>query len=189
MNRKTILIILAVVGVLCICGVVAVLVIGNRLGKAIGSAVSNDPAAVQESASKIVDFDLPPSWTEAYSMSLMGVTMAGFASGDGETITFLFQMPSGTDTDSAQIQEQMRQMAEGQTNQSYSMQLVETRPITVRGQTVDLLIYQGTNSEGVSMQQWMTSFEGKTGPAWLMIIGSTAGWDQAGVDAFISSLR
>ena len=75
-------------------------------------------------------------------------------------------------------------------NQKFEMIFVGEETATIRGQEVTLFNYEGTSDQGTAMKQVVSSvFEGKNGSVMLMIFGADAGWDQATVEAFLSSIR
>ena len=189
MNRKVILIVVGVVAVLCICGVGGTLLLFNRAQQVISNTTSNDPEIVSAVAEDIVDYELPSSYTQSVSMSLLGVTMAGFTTQDEHNAILLFQIPPNNQINAEQFRQQMNEMAEKQTGESYSLDQTGTRQVTIRGQMVEMLIYEGTSSSGMVFRQMMGSFEGKNGPAWLMIIAPVNSWDQVSLDEFFDSIR
>jgi hypothetical protein len=68
------------------------------------------------------------------------------------------------------------------------MQPVEIKKMTIRGEETDVVIYEGTDQNGNSMRQLITSFPGKDGAAMLMIMGDAENWDQQMADDFIESI-
>jgi hypothetical protein len=189
LSRKILLIIGIVLAVLCICSIVGGLILVNRTGQFISNTTSNDPGKVAEVAQKIADYQLPSGYKEIVSMNLLGVSRAGFASKDEHIAIFMFQMPANTQMSSEQFRQQIQQMIERQTGQSIKLKEVGTRTVSIRSQSVEMSILEGSNSNGEIYRQMMGEFTGKGGPALLMISGSTANWDQASIDQFIKSLR
>lgn len=189
MNRKTILIIVGVLAVVCLCiagvGIIAL----NRAGKLISQSASTDPVKIAQTASQIADYTLPQGYKEAFAMSFLNITMAGFTNESQGMTIFLFQMPAEAGLSSEQMREQMQQAIEAQTGKRYNLEYVGSQNVTIRGQATELLTYEGTTDQGEAVRQMMGLFDGKNGTAWLMIIGKPNAWDQAGVDAFIRSLR
>lgn len=189
MNRKTLIIILAVVGGLCLCAVVAGVVLFAQAGRMVNQAVSSDPAKAAEAARAITDYELPPGYSDSFSLDLFGVKMVGFTGKDADSFIMLFQFPPNAGLSQDQMEQQMRQMYQNQTGQNLNMEKVGTQKVTIRGQATELSIFEGTGENGVRIRQLLGVFEGKGGMAFLMVTGRVNTWDQAAVDSFIRSMR
>ena len=112
MNKKTLIIILAIVGVLCLCAIIAGVIIFTQAGKLVSENVSTDSGDVQESAAAIAEYTLPAGYTETFGMNIFGVSMVGFSSGDKNQTLMMYQFPASQNMDSEELAEQMRQMSE-----------------------------------------------------------------------------
>lgn len=189
MNRKVLLSIVGILVVLFICGVASALLLFNRAQQVISNTTSKDPEIVSEVADDIIDFELPASYTQSVSMSLLGITMAGFTTQDEHNAILLFKIPTNNQVSADQIRRQINEMAEKQTGESYSLEQTGSQQVTISGQTVNMDIYEGTSSSGMVFRQMMGTFEGKNGPAWLMILAPADSWDQAALDAFFASIH
>jgi hypothetical protein len=189
MSRKTALIILGVVAALCICVVVGGLLAVGAAGTLISRTVSSDPAKAAESAHAIADYTLPSGISERFSMSLFGISMVGFSNSNETLYFFLFQVPTSAQMDKDQLEQQMKQLSEQQTGQTYNLHQVGTQQAVIRGEPTELVVYEGESSNNVAYRQIIGAFQGKGGPAWIMIGGDINSWDQATVDSFISSLK
>lgn len=190
MNRKTIIIIVVVVlAAVCICATVAGVILFTRAGAFLREASSTEPQDVDDTVSQIVDLELPPGVTPAMSMNLLGITMVGYTAPDNNTTIFLFQVPPNTDMPMEQFQEQIKRMAEQQTGERFNLEEIGSQTYTIRGQTTDLTIYEGTGNSGNTIRQMIGAFEGKGGPAWIIVSGPTSTWDQQLIDRFINAMR
>ena len=69
------------------------------------------------------------------------------------------------------------------------MQVVEVKNMVIRGEEVEVTIFEGTDTNGYVMRQLITSFPGKDGTAMLMIMSSPSTWDDKVIDDFIESIR
>jgi hypothetical protein len=69
------------------------------------------------------------------------------------------------------------------------MTVIENRPVIVRGQDVNLVISDGVNHEGKSYRQAAVAFQGKGGPALLILSESLDLWSDETVDAVLASLQ
>jgi hypothetical protein len=52
-----------------------------------------------------------------------------------------------------------------------------------------LTVREGTTRRGERLRQVTGFFQGKEGPAVLMVTGEAASWDETTVDGFIASIR
>jgi hypothetical protein len=188
-NRKTLIITLVIVGVLCLCCGGVGIVLATQAGRLVSQTVSLDPVKSEQVAQAITDYTLPPNYKPAFSMSLLGISMASFASGDDSTFIILYQLPATSGLSQEQMEEQMRKAFSQQMNQNYQLEKTGTLPVTIRGKQTELGVYEGTNSDSVRVRQLIGVFEGKNGTAFLMITGNIDSWDQASINKFISSMR
>ena len=69
------------------------------------------------------------------------------------------------------------------------MQVVEFKKMVIRGEEVEVTIFEGSDQNGNILRQLITTFPGKDGTAMLMIMGPAQAWDQNLIDDFIESLR
>ena len=69
------------------------------------------------------------------------------------------------------------------------MTVIENRTATMRGQEVNVVTSEGTNSDRVVYRQIMVGFQGKGGPALLVFSDAVENWDQDAVDAFLQSIQ
>jgi len=189
MNKKLLIIILAVVGVLCLCAIIAGIIFVTQAGKLVSQTVSTDTGEVQSSAAAIADYTLTAGYTETFGMNLLGVSMVGFSSSDKEQMLMMYQFPTAGGMDPDQLAEQMRQMSESQTGQISNLRQVDSYPVTIRGQETEMIVYEGSSNEGATIREVMAVFEGKGGTAFFMAVGPQASWDQSAIDQFVGSLR
>ncbi len=69
------------------------------------------------------------------------------------------------------------------------MQVVENRPVVIRGQSATLVILEGLNSENQPYRSATALFEGRSGPALVSISSMVSVWNPEMVDAFLASLN
>jgi len=148
---------------------------------------TNDVQHVTKLASKIADFDLPVAYTPEFSAEMAGYTLAAYKGASDPSHLYLIQ--SGKASDGEELERMLTQLAPGASDPNTRMTVVENRPATIRGQDVTLVISDGTNSEGESYRQITAAFQGKGGPALLVLSESTENWDQSAVEAFIASIQ
>jgi hypothetical protein len=142
---------------------------------------------VIERAAEIVDFDLPPGYSPDFSAQLMGYTVVSFRPPSQGSHLFLIQSNGEADID--QLAGMLEQLVPGETDPRARTTVSETRPINVRGQETTLVITEGINSNSETYRQAMVPFEGKGGPALLVLSAPFTSWDQEKVDSFITSIE
>ncbi len=142
---------------------------------------------VSNSASEIADFDLPAGYVPEFTASLMGYTVASFRLDDGHSHLYLIQ--SEKDADGEKLAQMLDELVPGASDPQTRITVIETHPVTVRGQETTLVISEGVNSEGESYRQATVAFPGKGGPALLVLSEPVESWNQEMVDAFIASIH
>jgi hypothetical protein len=192
-NTKTVLIVLGVVLVLCICSCVGFGVLSPVIGGMFMSqTVATEPADVAAIGSKIVDYETPPGYETEFGMSFFGFDLVGLTSGgdNPQMLIFLMQFPEWANTDQASMEAQLEQSVEQQFDSGeLQLETVSEESVTIRDQPVTLTIREGTNADGEAMRQITGIFQGKNGPTILMVMGEMGAWDQAAVDQFLASIR
>ncbi|HSB01035.1 MAG TPA: hypothetical protein VLE49_10325 [Anaerolineales bacterium] len=179
----------------CICAIgVAVFVFG-RVGQQVKQGMKTDPEGAAKASHAIADYELPPGYQEQMAMDLFIYTMVfigpestGSSSSSAQPLIMLAQFKAGADQQ--QMEQQIRQSFEQQSGQrGFTMKIVETRKMTIRGQEVEVITYEGTNGSGDVMRQLITTFPGKGGTAMLMIMGDPQHWDKEELDKFVESIH
>ena len=195
MSQKQILIVIGVLVLVCCCvaglGLAGMGYVGEGIGRSIENA--DDPENVARIANSIADYDIPAGY-EQRAFEMLTIKYVFIASSDGiHPFIMLMQLPESMVGNQEEMQKEMeRAMARQSGQRSITMQIVEEKNYTIRGQQVPAAIMEGeTEIEGdvVSMRQMIVVFEGKTGVAALMFYGAKDGWDQKMIDSFIASIR
>lgn len=70
-----------------------------------------------------------------------------------------------------------------------NLKAVETRTITIRGQEVEVTVFEGADENGISIRQMVASFATENGLGMVLIQGVAGAWDQDAADAFLESIR
>lgn len=201
MNKaaKIALIVLAILIVVCIISCVVGVVAFGFLGKTVGeNMVVSEPAQIVTKAKQIVQYDLPEGYQEKelinffFGQMLMiePVSMGGEVSQKPVIIfTQIAKLDESMDRDEMRlkIQESMKQsMNEG----DYHLVLKGQREVTINQQKVKVFEYEGSDENGVKVQQMVSDFFPATsGSVLFYITGVSTGWDQAEIDAFIQSIH
>ena len=178
----------------CCCAVVAAILVFRQAGKTIEEGMKTDPESAAQAARKIADYDLPPGYQEQMSMDILFYSFVIIApETDTQTTTsplIMLAQFSQAGMDRQQMEQQLRQAFEQQSGQrGADMQVVEVKNMVIRGEEVEVTIFEGTDTNGYVVRQLITSFPGKDGTAMLMIMGSPSAWDDKVIDDFIESIR
>lgn len=150
-------------------------------------SVKTDADQVANAAAEIADFELPAGYRADFTARLMSFTVAAFNPEDGHSHLYLIQ--SEDKADGEKLASMLGQLAPGSSDPRTSLTVVETHPVTVRGEEGTLVISDGVNSEGDSYRQATVAFQGLGGPALLVLSEPVEGWDQEAVDAFLASIH
>jgi hypothetical protein len=153
----------------------------------INTTINTNTDKVVSVAAEIADFDLPSGYQPEFSASLEGYTLVSYNPGDGHSHLYLIQ--SEKESDGEKLASMVEQIAPGSYDPQTRMTVIETRPVTVRRQEVTLVISEGVTSEGETYHQVTLAFQGKGGPALLMLSEPVTSWNQQTVDAFIASIH
>lgn len=174
----------------CLCAVGVAIFLLARVGQKVQEGMKTDPESAAKAAHEIADYELPPGYQEAMSMDffIYATVVITDTSSPDKPMIMLAQFQAGADQE--QMEQQIRQSFEQQSGQrGFTMKLVETKTMTIRGEEVQVFIYEGSDSGGEVMRQLITTFPGKDGMAMLMIMGTPQNWDQEEIDAFIESIH
>ncbi len=192
MSKNTKIILGIVIGLLvvCVCGAIVTFGALGWFGAILGQQFEPNPEKVTQIASKIADFKLPSGYKADYGIEVADYAFVSFSPGDDHSHIMFIQMPADSKIDQVALERQMTQITQSRSNKRPSrLTTVDTRQVSVRGQSVRFVISEGTNSEGQAYRQMTGMFQGKGGTALLMVEEPTSRWNQAAIDAFIASIR
>ena len=185
-------IILIVVAVLllacCACSVGVALLTGSGLNYFANNMIIDDPTEVAQITGNIIDYQLPPEYTDEIAMNLFGMGDMVFLSksDDTQVITFI-QLNSSLPVDSEQLKQQMLSSIDNSNTANFTQ--VDEFTTTIRGQQVPVQVFEGESNEGVSMHQLTTTFDGKYGLVFLIVTGESNSWNQAEIEDFFASIQ
>ena len=148
---------------------------------------TDDSQHVAKLAAKIADFELPEGYAPEFSAEMLGYTLAAYKGEGGPSHLYLIQ--SENEADGKELERMLTQLAPGASDPNTRLTVIENRTTTVRGQEVTLVVSEGTNSENVAYRQVTAGFQGKGGPAMLVLSQSVELWNQESVDAFLQSIQ
>ena len=117
--------------------------------------------------------------------------MIGYKSTNEKSHILLAQFPDGT---SINVDEMLRIISEGSNDPTsiwYNTEttLLEQNPVTIRGQDCTLNISEGTSAEGVTYRSAIATFDGRSGPALVLIASPMDKWNIEMIETFISSIQ
>lgn len=194
-TTKIVLIVIGVIVVLCACGVVTVFVTGwwsyNTIARVSEHSVSEIPQEAVRVGAEVADYVVPAGFGSPFSIHFGDVTVIGYKSASERSHLLLAQFPEGTRFDMDEMLRRIQQIP-GDSNNVWSnteLTLVEQRPVTIRGQETVLSISEGTSSDDVPYRTATATFQGRGGPALVMVAGPVGEWDNEMVEEFIISIQ
>jgi hypothetical protein len=195
-TTKTILIILGSLFLVCVCAAGVLFTTGMwSVGKIVNWAQSNtseDPARVAQVASEIADFEIPAGFNKHYAMKLGDLTLVQYMTDNEKVVLIVTQFPAGISINPDEMLRDIRNGSRDPNSPWYNMdmQLVEQRPVTIRGEETTLSISEGIDDKGTQYRMANAKFRGKAnGPALMTIAGPVDQWDLAIVEDFIASIQ
>lgn len=194
-NNKRIWLGLGAAALFCLCAVGAAILVLMRMGQQFREGMKTDAEGASAAAHAIAEYELPEGYEEkvamdffAYTMVVMGPEGSGSFSSSAKPMILLAQFHIATNR--VQMEEQMRQSLEQQSGRrGLTMQVVEVKKMTIRGEEVDVTTFEGADQDGFVLRQLVTTFPGKDGTAMLMISGLTQTWDKEEIDQFLESIH
>ncbi len=163
----------------------------GTMGILLAHSVVTQPARVAAVAERIADYQLPEGYREQYALHFMGFSLVAYTPGDSHGHIMLFQAPVALALDDCNVEEELYRATR---QERYTMGRTEFRAVAyrkayIRGQQVILSISEGVGSEHQPYRQVRGVFQGKGGPAVLVVTEPVNTWDQAAVEAFIASIQ
>jgi hypothetical protein len=152
--------------------------------------IVDDPAQIQEAADQLADYQLPAGYHEEFVMDFFGIKALIITHSSNNSVIMMMQFNQALFGDIEQAREQF-QDAFLQQFQGESIQFsqVGQEQVTIRGEEVTLLVYEGSDSLGTDYEQWVTVFNGQEGPVMLMVYGSVGSLDQSELINFLDSIE
>lgn len=186
---KTALILAAIVLFCCCVAGLGGTLLGTRV---FGRALITNPDRVQAVGREIADYDVPSGYQELFAMNMLGVKIVaiGPAAPADFMMIMLMQLPPGLEVSQSEMERQIEQALARQTGLARAdMTEVGEEETIIKGEPVTLIVREGVTDDGEHMRQVTGLFEGRGGPAVLMVAGEVDAWDPEMVDRFIASIR
>lgn len=149
--------------------------------------IETDIEKIDSAAAEIASFDLPAGYRSEFSITLNEYTLVSYTPDDGYSHLYLVQSINAADTD--RLLRAMQDIIPGQYDPDARMTVLETRPVTVRGEETTLVISEGINGDGKTYRQALVAFDGSGGPALLVFSAPVTSWDLAIAETMVASIR
>ena len=194
-TTKTILIVIGSLLLICVCAAGVIFATGlwsfGNIVKWADSNTSENPPEVARVGGEIADFEIPTGFGSPYGMHFGDITMVGYASQSKNSHILLTQFPEGTSVNTNEVLKLISQYSNDPNSRWADTQteVIEEKPVTIRGQESTLTISEGTSSDGITYRTAVANFPGRGGPSLVMIAGPVDEWDIETVEAFIASIQ
>ena len=194
-STKTILVVIGSVLLICGCAAVGILATGlwsfSRFVNFAEQSVSESPEVAVRVGEEIAYFEIPEGFGSPYSIHFEDVTLIGYKSQSEKSHLVLAQFPQGTSINVDEMLHIIREGANDPNSIWYNTdtELVEQKPVTIRGQECTLTTSEGMSSDGVEFRMATARFEGRVGPSLVMFAGPLDEWDGEMIEAFIESIQ
>ena len=139
---------------------------------------------------QMVSYTLPQGYHEQFAVDMAGYQLVSLEGPTPSCHIYLLQAPADSVIDTASLQKQVSDMQNTTHKEDLrNVKGVETRTATLRGETVDVLVGEGVNSENVPYREVTAVFTAQNGPALVSISSPVEQWDWEMVDGFLASLQ
>jgi len=194
-TSKTVLIIIGSVLLVCACGTSLLFATGlwsyRTITRIADSSTSTDLVEVANMLSEVAVITLPEGFGSPYGIHIGDTISVGFASQSKNTHILITQFADGTVVDREEMLKLIGNYSTNPDNpwDTANTRVIEGKPVTIRGQESYLEISEGISSDGTTYRVATATFQGKGGPALLMIAGPLDEWDIEMVNTFIASIQ
>ncbi len=192
MSKTTMIILGILAGTVMLCAAAALgsYSLIQAAGWVFGPQIQAGVRPVVDVSGKIADYTLPAGFGDGYAAEMAGYSLVGYTGDDGHSHIYFFQLPSTVQVDQSDLESQLQsakgfQGADGRS----AVQKVDSLSTTIAGQPAQLVVSQGTNSDGQSFREVTAIFQGKGGQALVSFERPVSRWDQAEAEAFIASIH
>ena len=168
-------------------GSTILVILGGAMAFVLGPQLFDD-ARVNRVADTIAHFDLPAGYEPDYAVDILDYTIAAYKSTEGDAHLVWLQAPAGM-IPSEQVMQGYVANNDQETMSWQSSTLVSNEQRIVRGQPANLTISDRINGDGEPYRSLNMVFEGENGTVLLVVNQPLALWDDAMIDAFVTSIR
>lgn len=148
---------------------------------------ATDPDRVNAAAHQIADFDLPSGYQTDYVLDVGDYTFAAYKSLDEQSHLTFVEVPTGVIPDDNVIEGHVYGGWSRHSQRRATVLSVEEP--TVRDQSATLTISERVNGEGQLYRSAYLVFEGRDGPAVMVINQPATEWNRDLVGRFIASIQ
>lgn len=146
-----------------------------------------DSARVHNLAQRIAAFDLPEGYQADYAVEMLGYSIVAYKSANEHNHLAFLQAPPGVIPEGQMIEGFIPNDRTAVTWHDATVVHAEQR--TIRDQAATITVSDRTNSEGQRYRSLNMVFEGREGAVLLVMNQPVSTWDDAAVEAFITSIR
>jgi hypothetical protein len=192
-TTKIILIVLASIFILCICASLALVATGLTTFGLFRNSTSNNVTMVTGEGvrvgAEIADYQVPDGYNSAYYLHFGNIIVIGHDSASKKAHIILAQFPDGTSINFDEIYKLIQEGSNTPGSIWYDgdMKTIDRIPVTINGQDTTLIINEGESSDGETYRMATANFEGRGGPAVLIVVAPLDEWDMQIVDQMILS--
>ncbi len=151
------------------------------------ATINTNAEKVISAAAEVTDFDLPAGYSPEFTASFDAYTLVSYTPSKGSSHLYLVQSQDANDGE--KLLQAMVDIIPGEYDPEAGMTVIETRPVTVRGEQTTLILSEGSNGDGEHYRQAMVTFTGNGGPTLLVYSTPLASWDIETVETLIASIR
>jgi hypothetical protein len=140
---------------------------------------------------EIADYEVPEGFGSPVSLHIGDMTMIRYRTQDEMSYILLAQFPERTSIDVEKMLELMEEGSGDPANVWYSAdtKIIEQKPIVICGQETTLNVSEGINIDRRDYRYATAKFEGRGGPALVMVATPVDEWDMEMVEDFILTIR
>ena len=194
MSRNTKIIIAIGVGTLAalfLCAGLVFFMVGGLAWNGLSRAVDFDADQVTAEAAGIAHFQLPAGYRPNYTFHAAGFTLVAFDPGDNHSHLMLVQAPAWVELDPQQFEAQLRRDfgARIQWGENERTTVVDQRTLRVDGEPVEFAVSEGINGDGGEYRSMAGVWNSPNGQVLIYIEEPVARWNQAEIDAFITTIE
>ncbi len=161
--------------------------IGKTLETISDLKIVTETAEIEKIGAEIASYEVPVGYYLSYGVSVAGYQAIGIDAKDSRHI-LLAQAPEGTEINLSEVKSQVNFNNKNHGNDKRELRVVGHTEAVIDGQTVTLTIGEGINSDNLPYREIYWLFEGRNGPAGVLISSPTSIWDQTMIDRFLASI-
>lgn len=150
-------------------------------------AIDANSEEVAKAAAGIAEFALPANYAPEFTAQLGSYTAVSYNPGDGRSHLYLIQ--SKKEADREKLAQTLADLLPGSSDPNTRLTVIENRAATIRGEAATVVISEGVNHDGKTYRQVTVAFQGKGGPALLVLSEPSESWDPSTVDSLLASIQ